>query len=345
MKAVLLPRAEKPEVGMMTPPERSTSVASAPVLVCVDASESGWKLIPYAKAMAEALKAPLTLLHVLELPACVGGPADPVEWSIRRQAARGHVRRVAGERNPKLSKLDVRIAEGRPVDQICRCMRELEAPISVVGTKTDENAVDWELGETTRKLLDRSCGALLLVPPSPEAAAEVHYRRLLVPLDGSRMAESVLPLAARLARTTGAEVLLAHVIPSPELTEIGPLEADDQELRRQVGVRNERVARKYVERMGKHLTCSEVAVRSRIVRNGDVRSGLVRLSEQERIDLVVMSAHGHSSRPDVACGSVAAYLVTHARTPILMVMGVHAHQGNHTANHQRSGRLPRDLVS
>ncbi|WP_163266917.1 universal stress protein [Chelativorans alearense] len=326
--------------------ERSFSSTSSPVLAYVEASASAARrLIPHAMAMAEALSAPLTLLHVLDLPVRPDEPADPVEWSIRRQEAHSRVRRAIGEGQPRLSKLDVRVTEGRPVDQIRRCVRELEACVTVVATKADENAADWELGETARKLIDRSCGALLLVPPSAEAVTEVRYRRLLVPLDGSRMAESVLPLAARLARATGAELLLAHVIPTPELTETGPLEANDHKLRQQVGERNEQVARGYVERIRRRLACSGLAVRSLVVRDGDVRSDLARLVEDERIDLTVMSAHGRSSRPDVACGSVAGYMITHARTPLLVVMGANANHGNHAAGSQGNGRPPRGPVS
>jgi len=296
-------------------------------------------------AMAEALRAPLTLLHVLNLPAGSDGPADPVEWSIRRHEARSRLRRAAGGGCTRAPKLDIRIAEGRPVDQICRSVREVEAGITVVGTKADENAADWELGETARRLIDRCRGALLLIPLSVKAAPGVRYRRLLVPLDGSRVAESVLPLATRIARASGAELLIAHVIPEPELVETGPLEADDYELRRQVGERNERVARKYVEQIRSRLTCSGIAARGLVLPDGDVRSSLARLVEDEQCDLLVMSAHGRSSRSDVACGSVAGYMITHTHTPLLVVMGAHVNYGNHATGNQRYSRPPRGPVS
>jgi nucleotide-binding universal stress UspA family protein len=134
--------------------ERPSFATASPVLVCIDTAASTRGLIPHAATMAEALHAPLTLLHVLDLPSQSDAPADPVEWTIRRHEAKGRVRRAAGEECPKLPELDIRIVEGRPVDQICRCMRELETAIAVVGTKADDTAADWELGETARKLID-----------------------------------------------------------------------------------------------------------------------------------------------------------------------------------------------
>lgn len=324
-------------------PERLPSIPSAPVLAYVDASISSRKLIPHAMAVASALGAPLTLLHVLDLPGRSDGPTDPVEWSIRRKEAHGRIRRMAREGRSRTLKPDVKIAEGRPVDQICRFARELEAGIIVVGTKGDEDAADWELGEVARQLIDRSHGTLLLIPPSVDAVSDMRYGRILVPLDGSRTAESVLPLACRFARSAGAELLLAHIVPMPEMTEPGPLEAEDYELRHQVCERNERVARRYIGQIRSRHACSGVAVRSAVISNGDVRSALARLVADEAVDLLVMSAHGRSCRPDVAFGSVAGYMITHARTPLLLVKGSQVHQGNQLAGSQPGGLMRRPL--
>lgn len=307
------------------------------LLVYLGAPESARKLIPYAKALADTLNSSLTLLHVLELPAHGEGPADPVGWGIRRQEVYGKVRQIAVETYPGDPGLDIRIAEGRAVDQICNCARELEAGITVVGMNADENATEWELDDTVRRLINRSCGALLLVPSAAAAVSQVRYKRILIPLDGSRTAESVLPLATRLAKAAGAELVIGHVIPAPELTETGPLEEDDHKLRRQVRERNERVARRYVDETCSRIAGSGVAVRGLVVSNGDVRSKLAALLGDEKIDLLVMSAHGHSGRHDVACGSVADYMITHARSPLLVVMGENAHAGSTARKSKRYG--------
>lgn len=324
--------------------ERSLSTAPSPVLAYIDDSASTQKLVPHARAIAKALNAPLTLLHVLELPLQSAGPADPVEWSVWRREAYGRIKRIAGEGEEHPLKLDIKIAEGRPIDQICRYLRELEAGAVVVGTNTDENAIGHELGETARKLIDRCRGTLFLIPSTVTQASAVHYRRILVPLDGSRNAESVLPLAMRLAEATDAELILAHVTPVPELTETGPLEADDHKLQQQVSERNERVARKYVDQIRSRLTCSGFAVRSLVLRNGDVRSSLLRLLDEEHVNLLVMSAQGRADRPDVACGGVASYMTSHARIPLLLVMGAHAHSGDHIVNKGKNGGPSRGSV-
>ncbi|MCT8971439.1 universal stress protein [Microbaculum sp. A6E488] len=159
---------------------------------------------------------------------------------------------------------------------------------------------------------------LLLVPATVADVPIVHYRRLLVPLDGSCQAESTLPLAMRIAEAEDAELLLVHVVPVPELTEVGPLEAADIRLRQDVISRNEQVARQYLNRIRALVAERGIGARNVILSDNDVRSQLTRLIVEEAVDLVVLSAHGRSGRADVSCGSVASYLVTHAQAPLLL---------------------------
>lgn len=310
------------------------------ILVYVDGSDIANRVVTHAMAIAEALHAPLTLLRVLEVAPPSEAPPDPVEWGIRRREAHDHVRRIARNWHARTDRMDIQVVEGKPVEQICLCAREHDVGLTVVGTHRDEPAVEWEFGDTARRLVERGSGALLLVPSSVPDVPQVSYRRLLVPLDGSCRAESVLPLATRLAKAEGAEVLLAHVIPEPELTETGPLEAEDHKLREQLHRRNERVARQYLDRIQDRLTRNGIAARSLIVSDGDVRGSLARIVAEQDVDMLVISSHGRSGRPDVACGSVAAYMLSHAAKPLLIVLRPPAEARDSALARASNGRLP-----
>jgi Universal stress protein family len=94
------------------------------------------------------------------------------------------------------------------------------------------------MGATVHKVLMQTPAPVLLVPvEAPLPAAP--YRRVVVPLDGSRWAESVLPLAVRLAKASEAELLLVHVVPTPEMIEARPLEVEDKKLQQALIERNE----------------------------------------------------------------------------------------------------------
>jgi nucleotide-binding universal stress UspA family protein len=140
----------------------------------------------------------------------------------------------------------------------------------------------------------------------------------MVPLDGSARAESVLPIATRLAKVHDADLLIAHVTPAPELTKVGPLTAQDLELEQRVNARNERVARSYLDQIRARVSEAGVPARTVISRSGDARTGLARLVKRESVDLVVLSAYGRRGPRDIPCGSVAAHLLTHVTAPLLV---------------------------
>jgi nucleotide-binding universal stress UspA family protein len=175
------------------------------------------------------------------------------------------------------------------------------------------------MGQTAQAVVDRAPGSVLLIPGSERGHRHAHYRRVIVPLDGSSRAESALPLALRLTKAEGAELLLVHAVPKPELTEIGPPEPEDNELRARVQHRNERVAQAYLSCVSARMSCKTPSIRTLLLRNGDSRHLLARAIEDESADLIVMASHGHGAHNDVAFGSVASHLLTHATAPILLV--------------------------
>jgi nucleotide-binding universal stress UspA family protein len=304
--------------------ERPNTVAnSGPafrhVMACIDTSAHARKIIPHAIAIAKAMEATLTLVRVLEPRPTGEGPPDPVEWDIRRHQARDHLEQLVQQQRDEAGRIEAEVMEGHPAEKICLWGREHSVDLTVLATHGEGGSTEWDLGSTARKIIDCAPGLVLLIPPSTQEAGIVHYRRLLVPLDGSSRAESTLPLALRLAKAEGAELLLAHVVPVPELTEVEPLEAEDMELRGQLVRRNERVAHDYLDQIRARMVKGGISARALVLCDGDVRSRLARAIADEAVDLVVLSAQGRSGHSDVPFGSVAAYLIAHAVAPLLIM--------------------------
>lgn len=306
------------EPGRARSPERAAR-ASGPlhnVVACLDGSEAGSRVLLHAQAVARALGCRLTLLRVLEEDSPgEHAPADPIDWEIRHREAGAELEDLAARSS--VPHTDAQLVHGRAAEQICRFAERGAVDLTVFSSHGVRGRTEWDLASTARKLADRAPGSILLVPDAP-VEEPVRYRRILVPLDGSPRAESVLPLASRLAAEHGAELLLAHVVPRSQLTRIGPLDARDRELERRIRERNERVSRVYLDRMRARVSASARA-RALIVKQGDPRSRLLRLIEDERVDLVVLSAHGQGDRTETPCGSVAAHLLAHAVVPLLIV--------------------------
>ncbi len=299
----------------------SRAAPSGCVAACVDGSECAEQVLPHAQAAAHVLDVPMVLIRVLEGGGVPDDPPDPFEWAIRQREAREYLQRLATERCSDGSAIPVALMEGQAAEEICLWGWRHETELIVLCTHGAGGSWGSGLGGTARKLIEHAPGSLLVVPSGrPGTDGVASYRRILVPLDGSRRAESVLPLARRLGAAHGAELVLAHVVPVPELTEVCPLSGEDIELRERVVRRNEHVATEYLDRLrASQAARGDPAPRVRVVRAADVRSRLVRLVAETGADLVVLAGHGRSERCDAPVGSVAAHLIRHARTPLWIV--------------------------
>jgi nucleotide-binding universal stress UspA family protein len=313
----------------VAPGRSSNGAGGAPVLsaemgvgriaACLDGSEVGECILPHALAVARALGAPLILLRVLEGRTTGEAPPDPLSWDIRRRETQDYLERLA-ERGTAEDSVEAEVIEGQAAEEICLWARRHGVVLTVLCSHGTSGETKWSLASTARKLVEGAPGSLLLVPATARAEEGVaRYRRLLVPVDGSPRGESVLPLARRIAEAQGAELILAHVVPVPDLTEIGPLDAADLDLRERLTRRNERVAHDYLDRLRAQLSDSDAPVRALVLGAADARGRLARLIAEENVELVVLSAHGRAARADVPLGGVTAYLVEHAEVPLLIL--------------------------
>lgn len=304
--------------------QRGSAAPSAPfqrIAVCVDGSEISEAVVLHAVKVAAAFRVPVTILRVLEPDSNVSAtPPDPLDWDVRQREARACLARLVSLAGPHNIDVQSELIQGRAAEQICCWVLQHGADLTVLASHGEHGRCEWTLSSTARKLVDAVPGSLLLVPADGdrEGGGAVCYRRIMVPLDGSARAESVLPIATRLAKVHEADVLIAHIIPAPELTKVGPLTAQDLELEQRVIARNERVARSYLDQIRARVSEAGLVARTVISRSGDARIGLARLVRREKVDLIILSAYGRRGPRDIPCGSVAAHLLTHVTAPLLI---------------------------
>jgi len=301
------------------PPALSPSIRE--ILACIDGSDLGSGIVPHAQVVARAFGARLTLLHVLESEhAAPGAPPNPLDWGIRRREAHAHLEALAAPLIELDREIRSELITGHPAEQICAWAVDHHVDLTVLCSHGARGVTDWDLASTARKLIEGAPGSLLLIPAAAAVkGGEVNYRRILVPVDGSMRAESVLPIAARIAASQNAELLFAHVIPVPEITCSGPLDAEGAELEHRVIEHNRRVASAYLDRVRARIRHADLRVRTLVVENGRGANRLQRLIREESVDLVVMSAHGHTGRTDSVCGRFTEHALTHATTPLVVV--------------------------
>lgn len=135
--------------------------------------------------------------------------------------------------------------------------------------------------------------------------------RLLVPLDGSRLAESVLPAVERLAGACGAEVTLMHIREAqPPASIHGERHLADPG---EAGV--------YLEGIAEKLRHAGVSANWHVhePKEGDVAASILQHADEFQPDLVVLCTHGRGGMRDVLFGSIAQQALQRGRWPVLVV--------------------------
>ncbi len=133
------------------------------------------------------------------------------------------------------------------------------------------------------------------------------FKKIMVPLDGSALAEAILPQVTELAKTLGAELLLlrvaiAHVFPGADPTE--------------EEVRVVRKAEEYVEALAGKLGETGIRIRA-AVRYGKPAEEIIEHISANEVALVAMSTHGRSGLSRLVMGSGAEEVVRSSRVPVL----------------------------
>ncbi len=217
------------------------------VLVPLDGSDESASALPHAMAAARSLGAEIRLFHVLSsAPAGETTITDPVQWRFRRAKAAGYLARLEDQLRRQGHRVEREIAEGEPAGEIQTAVRRWPADLLVMSSYGGGGSRGAPHGSTTLKVLGAVGTSVLVVPGRGSREAELHpvrYRKIMVPLDCSPGAEAALGLAAALTGEGPAEILIAHVVPVPELIHgATPLDSRDLQMREQIVARNRRIS-------------------------------------------------------------------------------------------------------
>ncbi len=295
------------------------------ILVCVDHSSFAQACVRHAIAISKSLGGTITLLHVMQPPHERGGAqsTDVLDWEISRQEQGAFLALLEHDATKAAGQhVETRLEQGHPAERITAVARELDADVTILGSQGARGVAPWNLGSTVLQVLAVAQGSVLVVRSSTAETDVVCPKRILVPLDGSVRAESVLPAVVRIASMHGAELLLALVIQEPIVTGV-LCSPEDLLAARELATRLEISGKRYVEELRGQLSREGAATRTVVLRSVDERQSLLELSRSEQSDLIVLSAHGSNCNPEVICGSVTVSLLTHAVVPLLVLQDLH----------------------
>jgi nucleotide-binding universal stress UspA family protein len=138
------------------------------------------------------------------------------------------------------------------------------------------------------------------------------YNRILVAIEHSKADAAILEHIEKLARLTGASLLLVHVADGWAARHF-----DELNLRESEEMKEDRA---YLAARCEELRASGLSVDS-VLAMGDPSTELIRIANREKVDLIAMSTHGHRFLSDVIHGTTVDRLRHKVFVPVLLLRG------------------------
>jgi len=144
------------------------------------------------------------------------------------------------------------------------------------------------------------------------------YKKILVPLDGSTLAENSLEHIRAVAQGRLVDKVILFRVVEPILIDVK--DYIGAESSRKAEEKLETDAKKYLDKIARDLKKDGIPAESRIIVNGEPATKILETAKEENVDLIIMSTHGKSELLHWVFGSVAHKVLGNSSIPILLVM-------------------------
>ena len=309
------------------------------ILVPLDGSAIAEQMLPHVRQLAPILAAQVHLIRVIsdaevarvlahdgDLLYELGGRSPVKDLDVQRMGdllrQRAEVYLTARAAALCEAGLDVAIIvrDGSPAEQLIAEAEHDHDTLIALATHGYSGLRRWALGSVADKVLHAATSPVFLLRAVAQPPAGVRpWKRILAPLDGSALAEQVLPLAIELASRARAELMLLHVaaplidyVPGlspfsrPIPTSIAFPELLCEQAQQQLAAT--------INRLGTH----DVVI-TPVVLFGYPAEAIVDAAIDYQTDLIVMATHGYSGLRRWALGSVADKVLHASPVPLLLV--------------------------
>jgi nucleotide-binding universal stress UspA family protein len=295
------------------------------ILVPLDGSPSAENVLPYARALAKRSALPVDLLEVVdftELARSVSAADGLFLDRLAKDEARGSGVYLTGI-SQSFSGIAARclVKQGRAADIIVEIAAAEKDTLIMMATHGRSGLNRFFLGSVTEKVLRATSSPLLVVRAKEKAVAggEAIFKSLVVPLDGSELAESVMPSVVALAKQLDLEVILfrAYAVPYGAYS-TGEGFYDPVNLEAFLArLRQETID--YLEGKTAELKRQGLAQVSYVAKEGMSADEIIKFARATPDNLIAMCSHGYSGVKRWVLGSVTETVVRHAGDPVLVL--------------------------
>jgi nucleotide-binding universal stress UspA family protein len=286
------------------------------IIVPLDGSAFAETAIPAAAALARGLRGHLELVMV-HSPA-LSGPSPTAALAqdarIRSFEEAYVIQKARSTADAADGPVASSVLDGPVAPTLIEHVRARKADLVVMTTHGRAGLSRFFLGSVADRLVrELHCPILLLPPEAPQIPEPGAAARILIPLDGSALAASVLGRAAAVLPDAALELVRVVVLPAtplpPEAGWSVPSEILDEELS---------IAAHYLEDVAATLRARGRVVHTRVLSHWSPAAAIADYAEERHCDLIALATRGESGLQRALLGSVADKIIRSARLPVLV---------------------------
>jgi nucleotide-binding universal stress UspA family protein len=288
------------------------------LMVPLDGSPFAEHALPFAASVARRAGAALQLVQAhVPVASLYSGSELVADLTLDARIREAETAYLDGVAERLTEAVPVRVSrtlvDGMVADALHERALAAAADLVVMATHGRGPFSRFWLGSVADALVRRLPMPILLVRPREESAnlaAEIPVRRILVPLDGSDLAEQILRPATELGSLTQAEYTLLRVVE--------PFLPPPHQFRGPLFDQLAREAHTYLDGVAERLRGQRLRVETRVVLNRLPAAAILEEARVHTPDLIALATHGRGGLPRLLLGNVADKVIRGAMTPVLV---------------------------
>jgi nucleotide-binding universal stress UspA family protein len=293
------------------------------VVVPLDGSTASEQVLPVAVQIARSSEATLRLVYIPNEEVSTLKGATPVDLALPARSSMPpqayleqiHQRLAAGSDLTIIA--DVLYGPNGHANATRPDVTDMD--LVVLATHHQNGPVRFQLGEIANALVYwRPAPILALRTGGAASDAELpRLQRILLPLDGSALAEQILVPAVALGKVMGAEYTLLHLVEPYSFVSGAPIPYTSR-LSDMTIAHMQAQAQDYLDGIALLMRAEGLQVQTRVIVSGDARIAIRQAAREHEIDLIAMTTHARGGLKRLLLGSMAAQILSDSYLPVLL---------------------------
>jgi len=291
------------------------------ILVPLDGSELAEVVLPYAEEMAARLDSRVTLLSVSESEEA----DDYNQQEVYIQRTADVTRANAGNHEEKPRDKDIKVSSviliGDPAEEIVQYASKENVNLIIMATHGQSGMTVWNLGTVAKRVVRATTQPVLLIRAKsvhPDIRTRGILHRILVPLDGSKESEAIIPYVEGLTSRLEVDVFLFHMVGSGRhvftAQGVSRVPRNGDKVKKQ-----ENDAINYLAAVAQKLKEKGIRASFEVKAGHSPAEEIIKYRREIYADMVAMSTHGRSGARHWVLGSIADKVLDVGYAPLLLV--------------------------